>query len=86
MPEISRFYGISILLYVRNHPPPHSHAEYQEQQAVSDFDTLRLKEGRWSARAQSPGVEWAALHREDLESAWLALQAGRTPGKIARLE
>lgn len=28
MPEVSRFYGISIFLYPREHPPAHFHALY----------------------------------------------------------
>jgi hypothetical protein len=28
MPEISRFYGISIKMFHGDHPPPHFHAEH----------------------------------------------------------
>ncbi|MFB3041815.1 MAG: DUF4160 domain-containing protein [Candidatus Poribacteria bacterium] len=28
MPEISRFFGIVIAIYYRDHPPPHFHAKY----------------------------------------------------------
>jgi hypothetical protein len=30
MPEISRFLGIIIRMYIREHAPPHFHAEYGE--------------------------------------------------------
>lgn len=30
MPEISRFYGITIKMYFADHAPPHFHAEYAE--------------------------------------------------------
>ncbi len=30
MPELSRFLGIVIYLYYREHAPPHFHAEYGE--------------------------------------------------------
>lgn len=86
MPEISRFYGISILLYAREHPPAHFHAEYQPHEAVFDIATLPLRHGYLPPRARSLVVEWAALHREELESAWLALRDGRIPAKIAPLE
>jgi hypothetical protein len=86
MPEISRFYGISILLYAQEHPPAHFHAKYQEHEAVYDIATLRLRQGWLPARARSLVVEWAALHREELENAWAALREGRTPAKIAPLE
>jgi Domain of unknown function (DUF4160) len=28
MPEISRFYGIIIYMYFKDHAPPHFHAKY----------------------------------------------------------
>jgi len=30
MPEISRFYGIVIMLYINEHNPPHFHVKYDE--------------------------------------------------------
>jgi len=34
MPEISRFYGIIVRLYYRDHPPAHFHAIYGEHEAL----------------------------------------------------
>jgi hypothetical protein len=31
MPEISRFFGISIKMFLDDHPPPHFHAEYGDE-------------------------------------------------------
>ncbi|MBK6770743.1 MAG: DUF4160 domain-containing protein [Ignavibacteria bacterium] len=31
MPEISRFYGIIIRMYFKDHAPPHFHAEYRDR-------------------------------------------------------
>lgn len=28
MPELSRFFGIVIRMYIQDHVPPHFHAEY----------------------------------------------------------
>jgi hypothetical protein len=86
MPEISRFYGISILFHTREHPPAHFHAEYQGYEAVFDIATLRLAQGRLPPRARSLVVEWAALHREELMNTWAELRAGRMPEKIAPLD
>lgn len=30
MPEVSRFYGIVIMMYYNDHDPPHFHARYQD--------------------------------------------------------
>ncbi len=36
MPEISRFYGIVIRMYMRvEHPPPHFHVQHGEYRATS---------------------------------------------------
>ncbi len=34
MPEISRFLGIVIAMYYREHQPPHFHAKYGDQTAA----------------------------------------------------
>ena len=86
MPEVSRFYGISIFLYPREHPPAHFHAIYGDAEAVFDIATLRILEGSLSNRSRSLVLEWAASHRDELFAAWDRLRAGQTPGKIAPLE
>lgn len=37
MPEICRFFGISIKMYFGDHPPPHFHAEYEEHRAIGGY-------------------------------------------------
>ena len=37
MPCVSRFYGISISIYFRDHAPPHFHAFYGEFEAVVEI-------------------------------------------------
>jgi Domain of unknown function (DUF4160) len=86
MPEVSRFFGISIYLYPREHPPEHFHALYGDEEAVFDIESLRVLQGSLSNRARSLVVEWAALHRDELFTAWQRLRAGQNPGKIAPLE
>ncbi len=85
MPEISRFYGISIVFYPREHPPAHFHAIYGDEEAVFDVATLRVLNGELSNRARSLVLEWAALHRDELFAAWTRLRAGQVPEKIAPL-
>ena len=86
MPEVSRFYGISIFLYPREHPPAHFHALYGDDEAVFDIATLRVLQGSLPNRAHSLVLDWAAQHRDELSAAWENLRAGRTPGKIAPLQ
>ena len=70
MPEISRFYGIIIAMFYNDHSPPHFHVRYGEQKGLIDVETLRLLEGRLSARALELVLEWADLHHEELTANW----------------
>lgn len=65
MPEISRFFGISIKMFFGDHAPPHFHAEYGEYHALVDIHTLTVIEGSLPPRALGVVVEWAALHRDE---------------------
>ncbi len=38
MPEISRFYGIVIMMFYNDHNPPHFHANYGEYKVVISID------------------------------------------------
>lgn len=58
MPEISRFFGIVIKMYFDEHPPPHFHAEYGEQEALIDIRTLAIISGQLSPRALGLVMEW----------------------------
>lgn len=86
MPELSRFYGITIFLYPREHPPAHFHAFYGDNEAVFDIATLRILQGSLSNRSRNLVLDWASQHREELFAAWDDLRAGRNPAKIAPLE
>ena len=85
MPEVSRFFGISIVFYYNDHSPPHFHATYEGKKAVFDLRTLQMTEGWISTRAQGMVVEWAAQHRDALKTAWENARRGVPPGKIEPL-
>lgn len=76
MPTLSRFYGIEIMMYPRDHNPPHFHAFYSGHEAVVDIAPIRLSEGALPSRAMSLVLEWAALHQAELLRAWQQRTAG----------
>ena len=39
MPVISRFFGVVIYMYWRDHVPPHFHAKYQDQEVTVTIET-----------------------------------------------
>jgi hypothetical protein len=70
MPEISRFFGIVIAMYFKEHAPPHFHAKYGSQRGAFSIEDLRLTEGRLPQRVVSLVLEWAFQHREELMDNW----------------
>ena len=70
MPELSRFYGIIIRMFYRDHEPPHFHAVYGSDSAIIEISSLAILEGQLSARAMGLVVEWATLHQQELQDRW----------------
>jgi Domain of unknown function (DUF4160) len=70
MPEISRFFGITIAMYYNDHVPPHSHGRYGNQKAIIAIDTLTVLQGKLSPRVLGLVMEWAALHQQELFENW----------------
>ncbi|PSB26114.1 transcriptional regulator [filamentous cyanobacterium Phorm 46] len=70
MPEISRFLGIIITMYYKDHPLPHFHVRYNQQKAIIDIETLSILEGKLSPRILGLVIEWAAIHQTELMQNW----------------
>lgn len=69
MPEISRFLGIIIRMYYRDHAPPHFHAEYGEHEITVEIES-GIVTGKFPRRALTAVLEWYELHREELTTDW----------------
>jgi hypothetical protein len=71
VPRISFFYGIAIYMYwdEAHHAAPHFHARYAGRAASVDLDGVVIA-GSLPRRALALVVEWARLHRAELESNW----------------
>ena len=85
MPEICRFYGIIIAIFYNEHNPPHFHARYGDDKASIGIRDLAIMEGGLPPRALGLAMEWASLHRQDLEKAWEQAKKNQVPGTIAPL-
>ena len=86
MPEICRFYGISIILFPNDHNPPHFHARYGEHIGVVCLNPPRLQEGYLPPKALGMVLEWAEIHEQEILVAWESLQSGKLPGTIDPLK
>ena len=79
MPELSRFLGIVITMFYRDHLPPHFHAFYGDFEIeVSIADGVVT--GKFPKRALRHVLEWYDLHKEELLEDW-KLAARRKPLK-----
>jgi hypothetical protein len=70
MPEVSRFFGVIVVMNYNDHAPPYFHARYGELKAIIDIRTLRLLDGRLPPRVFGLVMEWAALHQAELLEDW----------------
>ena len=85
MPEVSRFLGIVIAMYFKEHAPPHFHAKYGNQRAAFSINELQLIEGKLPQRIVSLVLEWAFQHREELLENWNRVQQREQIRKIEPL-
>lgn len=83
MPEISRFYGIIIYMYWKDHNPPHFHANYQDFKAEYNIETLDIIRGELPKRAHALVLEWASLHKAELKDNW---KRTTIPSELKRIE
>jgi hypothetical protein len=86
MPEISRFLGVVIKMFVDDHNPPHFHAEYGGEAALIEIRTLSTFSGRLPPRVTGLVIEWATIHREELLADWERAQSHQKLQRIAPLE
>jgi phosphomannomutase len=86
MPELSRFFGISIRMYFDDHNPPHFHAIFGGAEAEVGIDPVALLRGRFPRRALGMVMEWAAVHQRELLANWELVRNDQNPREIAPLD
>jgi hypothetical protein len=85
MPETSRFLGIVIGMFYRDHGPPHFDAVYGEYEVTIEIET-GVVTGKFSKRALGLVLESNALHRNELLENWELARQGRLLKRIAPLQ
>lgn len=89
MPEISRFFGIIVRMYMEASTPhhrPHFHAYYQDAVAIYGIDEIELISGSLPKRQKRLVEAWAELHQQELLDDWQRLQKGQVPLPIDPLK
>lgn len=84
MPEISKFYGIYILMYFDDHNPPHFHVRYEGEEAMIDIRDGHIT-GSLPRRALKLVYEWLDMHKEELMENWKRLSNSENAIKIEPL-
>lgn len=85
MPEISRFYGIIIYMWWKDHNPPHIHVSYGDYDCNISIKDKVVK-GEVPAKIISKVVEWIDLHEDELLDLWDKAQNGGELNRIKPLE
>jgi len=85
MPEISRFYGLIILMNFKDHAPPHFHVWYGEYKAIVTIQD-GIVNGEMPQRALKMIFEWLENHRQELLIDWELAQKGDALMKIEPLK
>lgn len=88
MPELSRFFGITIRMFVEAgaaHHLAHFHAYYQDVVAVFAIESGGCIAGALPRPQQRLVEAWIEIHRQELLEDWVLLQSGRPPFKIEPL-
>lgn len=85
MPEISRFLGIIIRMYYRDHLPAHFHAEYGEHEITVEI-VSGVVQGRFPRRALTAVLDWYGLHQPELARNWELILARQPLNPIEPLE
>ncbi len=71
MPEVSRFLGIIIRMFVEaggQHHMPHFHAYYQDDVGIYDIEAIERLAGSLPRRQERLVLAWAELHQRELLS------------------
>ncbi len=78
MPEITRFYGIVIQMYVneKGHNRPHIHAKYSGHKAVIYIDNFEISTSNLPATQLRMVLSWTKMYQDELLRMWETKKIG----------
>ena len=80
MPVITRFYGILIKMYFKEHGVAHFHAIYGEFNGVFNIETMEMIEGDLPSRALRLVKDWVKKYQSELQEMWETQSFKKLPG------
>ena len=86
MPEISRWGGMVVTMYWRDHARPHFHVRYAEHRAVFSLYVMDFTEGGLPNTQERMIRNWAILNEARLIEDWNLAEQEKPLKKIAPLD
>jgi hypothetical protein len=80
MPTIAIVFGVRIIIYPKDHLPPHLHAKFAEHEAMISILTGDVLEGSLPRAKLRAVREWLARHREQVAYIWQEIRFLRYQG------
>jgi hypothetical protein len=80
MPTIAIVLGVRIIIYPKDHLPPHLHAKFAEHEAMISIATGHVLEGSLPRAKLSAVQAWLAKHRGQVAFVWREIRALRYQG------
>ena len=77
MPRICSFDGIEIEMYFRDHPPPHIHAFFGEDEALISISDNALLKGSLPANKLRKALAWTLKRQAELLENWSLRELGK---------
>ena len=85
MPIVSRFFGIIVFMFWREHQPPHFHAKYGDDEMIVEIQNGKVT-GNISPRVLNMVQEWRELHKDELIADWELAEENKPLKRIKPLE
>lgn len=67
MPEISRFFGMVVYMYFKDHLPPHFHVIFGDEEIKVNIDTGEILSGTLPGRQEKILLAWVEIHKDELK-------------------
>ena len=80
MPTIALVSGVRIIIYPKDHLPPHLHAKFAEHEAMISIVTSDVLEGSLPRAKLRAVQEWLAARREQVAYVWREIHEMRYQG------
>lgn len=80
MPTIAIVDGVRLVVYPRDHEPPHMHAFFGEHEVVIDIATGSSLQGHLPRAKLRAVEEWLDANRDRVAYIWQQTRAGQSDG------